>query len=157
MMGKQEELMEAILVAPCGMNCGICSAYLAGKYDLKKQGVNKGYCAGCRPRGKNCALLKRSCELLVKGKIQFCYECADSPCKRLKGLDRRYRKNYHMSMIENLDFIKEQGMTKFLKKETEKWKCLECGGTICCHDGICYSCGVAKLKELIAKRRKTND
>ncbi len=37
--------MEAILVAPCGMNCGICSAYLVGKYDLKKQGVNKGYCA----------------------------------------------------------------------------------------------------------------
>jgi hypothetical protein len=148
--------MEEILVAPCGMNCGVCAAYLAGKYDLKKQGIRTGYCAGCRPRGKNCALLKRSCELLVKSKVQFCYECPDVPCKRLKGLDRRYRKNYHMSMIDNLNYIKEHGMGKFLEKEKEKWKCPECGGVISCHGGICFNCEVDKLKELIAKRKKTN-
>lgn len=138
--------MEAILVAPCGMNCGICASYLAQKYDLKKQGINKGYCAGCRPRGKNCALLKRSCELLVNAKVQFCYECADSPCKRLKGLDRRCCKNYHMSMIENLNFIKEQGMAKFLKKEAKKWRCPKCGGVISCHSGLCFKCEIEKLK-----------
>jgi len=32
--------MEAALVAPCGMNCAICSAFLAREYDLKKQGIN---------------------------------------------------------------------------------------------------------------------
>jgi hypothetical protein len=138
--------MEAVLIAPCGMNCAICAAYLAGKYNLKKQGINTGYCAGCRHRGKNCALLKRSCELLVKGKVQFCYECADGPCKRLKGLDRRYRKNYHMSMIENLYFIKEQGMVKFLMKEEKKWRCPKCGGFISCHSGLCFKCEVEKLK-----------
>lgn len=138
--------MDAILVAPCGMNCGICAAYLAGKYDLKKQGINTGYCVGCRPRGKNCAFMKKSCVKLGEGLVKFCYECAEYPCRRLKHLDKRYRTNYHMSMIENLDFIKEQGIKKFLKKEEEKWQCQECGGVISCHGGLCFKCGVAKLK-----------
>jgi len=30
-------------------------------------------------------------------------------------------------MIENLVFIKEHGIESFLEKETEKWKCPECG------------------------------
>ena len=138
--------MEAILVAPCGMNCGICSAYLAAEYDLKKQGINKGYCAGCRPRGKNCAFMKKNCELLSEGKVQFCFECPDFPCPHLEHLDKRYRTNYHMSMIENLTFIKEKGMEKFLKKEEKKWKCPECGGVISCHGGLCFKCGVDKIK-----------
>ncbi|MHB8104356.1 MAG: DUF3795 domain-containing protein, partial [Dehalococcoidales bacterium] len=59
--------METILVAPCGMNCGLCSAYLAMKNDLKKLGIQRSYCAGCRPRGKNCAFMKKNCELLGEG------------------------------------------------------------------------------------------
>ena len=38
-------------------------------------------------------------------------------------------------------------LSEFLEREEEKWKCPECGGTICCHDGICYSCGLKKLKK----------
>jgi ABC-type ATPase with predicted acetyltransferase domain len=44
-------------------------------------------------------------------------------------------------------FIKEKGMAAFLKKEAEKWRCPECGGVISCHNGICYSCGLEKLKQ----------
>ena len=44
-----------------------------------------------------------------------------APCKRLKALDRRYRIKYHMSMIENLDYIKEFGMENFLTNEGAKW------------------------------------
>jgi len=145
--------MEAILIAPCGMNCGLCSSYLSLKNDLKRTGIMKTYCAGCRPRGKNCAFMKKSCELLGKGKVQYCYECSEFPCLRLKHLDKRYSTKYHMSMIENLILIKENGMAKFLKKEAKKWKCPECGGTICCHNGICYSCGVEKLKNKKLKYR----
>ncbi|OGO18850.1 MAG: hypothetical protein A2Z15_08325 [Chloroflexi bacterium RBG_16_50_11] len=138
--------MEAILIAPCGMNCALCSAYLAREYDLKKQGIMRSYCMGCRPRGKNCAFMKKSCERLGKGLVKYCYECADYPCRRLKHLDKRYRTNYHMSVIENLEFIRNQGIEKFLKRETEKWKCPECGGTISCHGGLCFKCGVERLK-----------
>jgi hypothetical protein len=138
--------MEMTLIAPCGMNCAVCSAFLAQKYDLKKQGIMKSYCAGCRPRGKNCAFMRKSCERLGNGLVQYCFECTEYPCRRLKHLDKRYRTNYHMSMIENLDSIKEQGIEQFLKREEEKWRCPECGGTISCHGGLCFKCGVEKLK-----------
>jgi len=48
-------------------------------------------------------------------------------------------------MIENLEYIEEFGIERFLKKEGEKWKCSECGGVICCHNGICFSCNLDKL------------
>ncbi|MBA4420016.1 MAG: hypothetical protein C0391_02600 [Anaerolinea sp.] len=139
--------MEEKLIAPCGMNCGLCVSYLAMKNDLKKQGFQKSYCPGCIPRGKNCAFLKKQCDLLGKGLVRFCYECANFPCHRLKSFDKRYRIKYHMSMVENLEFIKENGMTRFLEKEEEKWRCPECGGTICCHNGLCLTCSVDLLRE----------
>jgi hypothetical protein len=144
--------MEEVLIAPCGMNCALCASYLAMEYDLKNQGIMKSYCAGCRPRGKNCAFMKKSCEKLGKGLVKYCYECRDFPCRRLKHLDERYRMNYHMSMIENLNYIKENGMKKFLEKETEKWRCPECGGTISCHSGLCFKCDLEKLKNRKARR-----
>lgn len=139
-MNKQE------LIAPCGMNCGVCSSYLAMKTDLKKKGFGKTYCAGCLPRGKKCYYGKK-CKRLGKGLVRFCYECDEFPCRLLKTLDKRYRTFYHMSMIENLEFIREHGIESFLEKEAVKWKCSECGGVICCHNGLCYTCSFEKLKQ----------
>jgi hypothetical protein len=134
------------LIAPCGMNCGVCSGYLALKNDVKSQGIRMAYCAGCRPRSKNCAFLKKRCNLLMYGRVQYCYECAEFPCRHLQHIDKRYRALFRMSMIENLEYIKRDGILKFLEKEAGKWRCPECGGVVCCHNGICFSCGVEKLK-----------
>jgi hypothetical protein len=142
--------MNEELVAPCGMNCGLCASYLARKNDLKKKGILKTYCSGCLPSGKNC-YYKRRCELLREGFVRFCYECRDFPCRRLKTLDKRYRTFYHMSMIENLEHIKNIGIKPFLEKQEEKWKCPKCGGVICCHNGLCFNCGLDKLRQ---KKRK---
>lgn len=108
--------MKADLIAPCGMNCNLCIAYQFKENDINKQGFNKTYCAGCIPRGKNCTHMADKCELLGKGKLRFCFECNNFPCKRLKALDKRYRTKYHMSMIDNLNFIKENGLEAFLAK-----------------------------------------
>ena len=80
------------------------------------------------------------------GKVKYCYECPDFPCRHLEPIDKRYRENYRMSMIENLEYIRDNGIERFLEKEGEKWKCPECRETICCHNGICYSCGLERLK-----------
>ncbi|MGD0795065.1 MAG: DUF3795 domain-containing protein [Dehalococcoidales bacterium] len=146
--------MEEVLIAPCGMNCAVCAGYLALKNDVKSKGLGRvyvAYCAGCRPRGKNCAFLKKRCDRLMNGTVKYCYECTDYPCRRLKHIDKRYRTLFHMSMIENLETIKSDGVQKLLERETEKWKCPECGGVISCHNGICFSCGLERLK---AKKKK---
>jgi hypothetical protein len=134
------------LIAPCGMNCKICSGYLAQKNDVKSKGVGIPYCIGCRPRDKKCAFLKKQCVLIMENKVRFCYECKNFPCDRLKKIDKRYRSRYRMSMIDNLNFIKENGIEKFLENENKKWKCPNCGGIISCHNGICFECGLDILK-----------
>jgi len=44
-------------------------------------------------------------------------------------------------MIGNLGFIKERGIEKFLQKQEEIYKCLECQGVICVHTSQCDTCG----------------
>ena len=138
--------MREELIAPCGMNCAVCGNYLAMKNDLKSRGFHKTYCAGCLPRGENCTFMKKHCDLIGNGRIRFCYDCGSFPCRRLKALDKRYRTFYHMSMIENLEFIKEHSIESFLEKEAEKWKCPECEDVICCHNGVCFHCHPDDLK-----------
>ena len=77
--------MNEELIAPCGMNCALCISYQAEKKDLNKKGFRKTYCPGCRPRGKNCTFMRRSCELVGKGLLQFCHECRDFPTPRHEG------------------------------------------------------------------------
>jgi hypothetical protein len=56
-----------------------------------------------------------------------------------------------MNMVDNLRYIKEHGLAKFLTAEKKKWECPRCGGVICCHNGLCYSCDLEKMK--IKKKR----
>ena len=138
--------MREELIAPCGMDCAVCSSYLALKNDVRAKGVRMAYCKGCRPRDKKCAFLKKKCELLLKNKVRFCYECEEFPCKNLEHIDKRYQTFFRMSFIDNLKLIKKQGLTKFLESQKKKWQCPNCGEVICCHNGICFSCDLEKLK-----------
>lgn len=138
--------MKQELIAPCGMNCAVCVSYLAKKHDLNGKGLKRVCCEGCLPRGKGCLHMGDSCGLLKDGRVRFCYECGDFPCKRLKALDKRYCTKYHLSMIENLTSIKETGLHSFLEKEKEKWGC-PCGGTVCCHIGLCFNCQLDILRK----------
>jgi hypothetical protein len=139
------------LVAPCGMNCALCASYLALANDLKSRGIKIPYCTGCRPRNKKCAFLKRQCSRLLNAEVAFCFECPDFPCDRLKTLDARYRSRYRMSMIDNLRFIKDHGIQKFLEEQKKTWNCQNCGEMVCCHNGLCLNC---ELEKLIIKKQK---
>ncbi len=64
------------LIAPCGMNCAICSRYLAYVNDL-----NLSQCAGCRPGNKKCSYLFDKCSginaaLEGNATAVFCFECS---------------------------------------------------------------------------------
>ncbi len=125
------------LIAPCGMNCRICLGYFGYTTTGKKR---KMRCVGCKPTDKSCAHLKKYCKKKTINEVEYCYECSDFPCEQLQKLDNKYRERYDMSMIENLEYIRDNGMSDFLKQQQKKYQCPECGGVICVHNGICYSC-----------------
>jgi hypothetical protein len=125
------------LIAPCGMNCGTCIAYLR----------EKNRCPGCRISSANKAVsvqrcIVQKCIYLEKTKSKFCYECEKFPCKRIKQLDKRYKTKYKTSFIENLLLIKETGIANFLDFESRRRTCQSCGSTICVHRNFCLTCKI---------------
>jgi hypothetical protein len=129
------------LIAPCGINCGICKAYLAYSRGVPKEKGKVSHCTGCRARDKKCAFIKRDCAKLREKQIRFCYECPQMPCERLAKLDALYVARYGMSMVENQKMLKEKGAEAFLKSQAEKYRCPKCGDVVSVHDGKCYACG----------------
>lgn len=127
--------MAAELVAPCGMNCRLCYGFIR----------IKNRCPGCGGNDANkphhCVSCKiRNCEQLKTGRSGLCFEC-DKTCRRLKQLDKRYREKYHMSMLENLAYIRDNGMKAFLNREEVRWTCPACGRILCVHRETCPACG----------------
>jgi hypothetical protein len=54
----------------------------------------------------------------------------------LKRLDERYRRRYGMSEIGNLEYIRDHGLGRFLRKETKRWVWGRC--ILCVHDRKYY-------------------
>lgn len=139
-MNRQQEL-EYNLAGPCGFYCGTCRHYLARSKGLLEEKNLKHGCKGCRLQTKICAWVRRDCVLLRKHHIDFCFECADFPCEKLRQFDRRHVRDDHISPIENLRRIQQLGAAGWLKEQEEMWRCPECGGNLCVIDRTCYDCG----------------
>jgi hypothetical protein len=128
--------LRTALIAPCGMNCGLCRAYLR----------EKNACPGCRgddsakPKTRTTCRIK-TCPELLQGKLTHCSGCDRFPCDKLHHLDERYRTKYGMSMIGNLEQIKKSGIRHFVRSEKERWACPGCGQQLCVHEPQCLFCG----------------
>ena len=124
------------LIAPCGMNCRLCYAFIR----------DKKRCPGCLGddvhKSISCVRCRiKNCEKIAKGGSRYCFRCESYPCARLKHLDKRYRTKYSMSMIENLEYIRQSGIRQFIWREKERWACPSCGGLLSVHRPRCLSCG----------------
>lgn len=132
--------MNASLIAPCGMNCEICIGHIREK--------NK--CPGCNAMDEEKSRYSRkciikNCPVLKEKNLKFCSdECEKYPCLRLKNLDKRYRTKYGMSMIENLENLKNLGIEKFFEQEQIRWKCPVCGELLCVHRISCLNCDTTR-------------
>lgn len=141
------------LVAPCGMNCAICSNYLACANNL-----NKSQCAGCRTTNKKCSYLFEKCTGINHSRegnadALFCFECEQYPCKEINRMDKRYRENYGISVKENLETIRDGGLTEFVANQYEKHHCSVCGEMMSVHNGQCFKCEV--VTRLVDKENRS--
>ena len=46
-----------------------------------------------------------------------------------------------MSMLENLNYIKDNGIEKFIDNEKSRWECHKCGNIVSVHRTECQKCG----------------
>jgi len=127
--------IQTTLIAPCGMNCRLCRAYMR----------ERKACPGCRGddsvKSKACVTCRiKNCGKMVQGGFSYCFSCDSFPCARLNHLDKRYRARYGMSMLENLYNISKFGVRHFIRTEKARWTCPECGEMICVHKPQCLSC-----------------
>lgn len=137
------------LIAPCGMNCAICSRYLS-----YLNGLKRSQCKGCRPGNMKCSYLFEKCsgmnsKLDGNADAGYCFTCDQYPCKQISRMDGRYRKYYNMSVKDNLKLIEEIGPNGFMAQQYEKYKCSKCGGFISIHNRKCFKCDI--VTKLVVK------
>ena len=134
-----KDLIRAEMIAPCGLNCGLCKRALAAENP----------CPGCRGSNENKPeFCKEKCGIILCRKrtengYAYCDECPDYPCADETEKEKRYTSKYPMyeSPGRNLRDIRELGMERFLENEHRQRTCGECGSIICVHTGICSGCG----------------
>jgi hypothetical protein len=136
------------LIAPCGLNCAVCSRYLA-----YLNGLDRSQCPGCRVQNQACTYLFEKCTGINNGptaQARFCFECDQYPCPGIERMDKRYRTQYGMSIKENLEQIREMGLETMLEIQVQQHRCGRCGGLISVHNRKCFQCD--PVTRLIEKR-----
>jgi hypothetical protein len=130
------------------MNCALCSCF-------HRVPSNCGGCLGTHPDKPatcvDCIII--NCHEIDARGGQFCFECDQYPCQRMKNLDKRYRGRYGMSMFENLEIIRRQGLNAFITLEQTRRACPECGALLCVHKAECVYCD-ANRKDLEGPLKK---
>ena len=132
------KMFKADMVAPCGLDCNICSQAL----------LDVNPCPGCNGSNENkpefCALYCGIilCKKRKDNNYQYCDECPDYPCEDVMEKENRYTTQYphRESPLENLKMIREEGMEAFLEHERQHWTCPECGNPFSVHNETCVKC-----------------
>ena len=129
----------AKMIAPCGLDCSVCIGALR----------EESPCTGCwgpddtKPEFCSSQCKIATCTIRKTLPGGFCDECPQYPCTETMERENRYTNDYPLSEspMENVAFIRKEGMTAFLDRERTKWSCPSCGGTFCVHTGRCAACG----------------
>lgn len=111
-------------IGVCGLDCGLCPRYYT-------RGPSR--CPGCA--GPDFFNRHPSCSFITccvrKKNLEVCSECPDFPCSKFKS-DDEYEQltgssSYppYRKVMQNLNFIKEQGIEKFIEQQKEQITILE--------------------------------
>lgn len=63
----------------------------------------------------------KNCMNFRKNELEFCYECGEFPCKKIRNMDTRYRTRHNVSTMENLEDIKRLGLEEFVTNQKIRW------------------------------------
>lgn len=105
------------LFSACGLNCGLCPRY-------QTSGVSK--CPGCSGAGfltkhPACGIL--SCA--QRKEAEFCFQCADYPCKKYIGADESDSFITHLHQLSDMQKVNALGVIGYMHELNEKVELLE--------------------------------
>ena len=116
------------LVAPCGIDCGICELYTCRESEqlfayLLTKGIPKDRlpCNGCRNIEGNCPVIGNTCATYTcssERKVDFCFRCNAFPCEKLHPAADRAEVLPHNLKVFNLCSIKNIGVEGFIEKSS---------------------------------------
>jgi len=114
------------LIAPCGIDCGICELFLCrDDHRLMDALVSKGIprsvlpCGGCRQIRGKCPAIGGRCATYVCAMerwVTFCNDCEDFPCTKLAPAADRAGTLPHNMKLFNLCTIQQFGLHEFVKR-----------------------------------------
>lgn len=97
-----------LLFSLCGLNCSLCPMYV------------RGSCTGCKA-GSWCAVNCRIAPCSVRhGGIDYCFECAEYPCSKYDGIDRRDSLISHRNQLTDMAKAKRMGIEAYRDEQRAK-------------------------------------
>jgi hypothetical protein len=72
--------------------------------------------------------------------VDYCFRCDEYPCKMIKPLISRYKSVHKVLLLENGNYIRDNGIQAFMKGEKERYSCKKCDGIVDQHYGKCSEC-----------------
>jgi hypothetical protein len=108
----------------CGLDCGLCPRFYT---------VGHSRCPGCA--GPDFFNKHPSCSFITccvkKKNLEVCAECSEFPCSKFKS-EQEYQQRQGSSsyppeikILPNLNFIKKNGIEKFIKQQRNRIKLLQ--------------------------------
>jgi hypothetical protein len=126
---SKEIATRAKLIAPCGLDCGICELYLSrDDKQLMDTLISKGIskealpCDGCRAIEGKCPAIHDKCATFKcanENRIAFCSECNDFPCMKLAPAADRAEVLPHNAKLFNLCVMQRYGVEKLIQRALE--------------------------------------
>ena len=130
---KMPDTIDRELLAPCGLDCLLCHHHCASAEPCKG-------CRGGQGKSKHC----RDCDILAcataKG-YRYCKDCWEFPCDKLKRFQMTYIERFGHGFLQNARLMRAEGEQALIDAHRAEWRCPDCGGVVCIHDGLCTECG----------------
>jgi len=149
------------LVGICGLYCGDCPYYLAGRLGDEEQlaalsrksglPIEDIQCDGCLSERvfrdcRECRHGFRTCA--AQHEVTWCFQCGDFPCDRLRAFSTEHVVNgicHHQRIIEDLAYLKAKGTEAWVTSQEHRSDCLACGRPGYWFSTECAACG-AKIR-----------
>ena len=152
-MNKQDKTR---MVGICGIYCGTCPYYLAHRKndtaELARLSEEAGLpveeirCDGCLSDKlyAPCVECKYGFRQCARDKgVTWCFQCQDFPCQRLRDHRDIHIVNgisHHEHLIEYLQYMKENGVERWISEQEKAGRCPECGTMLYWYSRECSNC-----------------